>query len=744
MPLQEPIFDSRTYREILNEALARIPTHNPEWTNFNDSDPGITLLQLFSYMTESIIYRANLIPERNHKKFLRLLGIPMQAAQAARGLVSFSNPHGGLDVVTLDSDRLLSASDVPFRTMQSLQVLPVEAKLFYKSPLPAHRYPEVDAIYNALYASYQTDGGMLEYYETKTFTTPEAGSVLPILDMGTQTVDGSLWVALLARPSEIDSIEVVRERLGGKVLTLGVMPALAQDGCTLYPRGTKASDTRPSLVFEIPNVVSEQAAYTRLKPRTETDLLAQPGVVELTLPSADQLTYWGDLDPLETGTGDFPPSLEDTDDQERLITWIRLRSPETNFAGTGSRQVHIPVSWLGINATQVVQRAHVEAEQLPTGTGEPDQSGTLTNTPVIKDSVQVRVNGEVWLQIDDLTTATAEVPQRSPRFSARDSQDVQRLATPAKVFTVDRESGEVRFGDGLHGMRPPRDAAIQASYDYGGGRRGTIGIGTINKGESLPAGIQVLNPVPTWGGEEGETVTQAEKRITGFIRNRDRLVSKQDMEDIVSATPGVDLGRREVLPLVHPDQPFQDSFGVVTVLVIPRNDPVQPDAPRPDSLFLQTICEYLSPRRILTTELHVRGPEYVPVWLSLSVDVIPGREAGEVLEAVRNAVRNFISPLHGGFEQQGWPLSKDVEAAEIAAAAARVSGVAKVKQTLIGDDGGEVAGVVTIEGLELPQLMAIEVTTGTAASIAEIQGAQGLIIGEGIRSTPVPVIPEQC
>ena len=34
-------------------------------------------------------------------------------------------------------------------------------------------------------------------------------------------------------------------------------------------------------------------------------------------------------------------------------------------------------------------------------------------------------------------------------------------------------------------------------------------------------------------------------------------------------------------------------------------------------------------------------------------------------------------------------MNKDVEAAEIAAAAARVSGVAKVKETLIGDDGGD-------------------------------------------------------
>ena len=93
MPLQEPQFDSRAYRDILNDALARIPVHNPNWTNFTDADPGVTVLQLFSFLTESIIYRANLIPERNRRKFLRLLGQNMQAATAATGIVTFANPR---------------------------------------------------------------------------------------------------------------------------------------------------------------------------------------------------------------------------------------------------------------------------------------------------------------------------------------------------------------------------------------------------------------------------------------------------------------------------------------------------------------------------------------------------------------------------------------------------------------------------------------------------------------------------
>ena len=89
MPLTEPQFEIQTYREILDDAIARIPAHTPEWTNRADPDPGITLLQLFSYMYEALHYRANLIPERNRQKFLRLLQIPLRKASTAQGLVTF-------------------------------------------------------------------------------------------------------------------------------------------------------------------------------------------------------------------------------------------------------------------------------------------------------------------------------------------------------------------------------------------------------------------------------------------------------------------------------------------------------------------------------------------------------------------------------------------------------------------------------------------------------------------------------
>src|SRR5215217_4469093 len=132
MPLISPPLDNRRFEQLRDEALARIPVHNPEWTNFNKSDPGVTLLELFAFLTENLLYRSNQIPERNRRKFLSLLGIPLKPASSARGLVTFDNERGPLQTITLQKEIEARAGQIPFRTVSALDVLPIEAQVFYK------------------------------------------------------------------------------------------------------------------------------------------------------------------------------------------------------------------------------------------------------------------------------------------------------------------------------------------------------------------------------------------------------------------------------------------------------------------------------------------------------------------------------------------------------------------------------------------------------------------------------------
>lgn len=84
MSLQAPNLDSRTFDQLVKEARDRIPRFTPEWTNLNDSDPGMTLIKLQAWLTETLLYEVNRVPELNYIKFLQLLNISPTPAKAAK------------------------------------------------------------------------------------------------------------------------------------------------------------------------------------------------------------------------------------------------------------------------------------------------------------------------------------------------------------------------------------------------------------------------------------------------------------------------------------------------------------------------------------------------------------------------------------------------------------------------------------------------------------------------------------
>jgi hypothetical protein len=770
MPLTVPAIDGRSYQALLDEALARIPVHNPEWTNFNDSDPGVTLVQLFAFMTENLLYRANQIPERNRRKFLSLLGVPLQAAASAQGLVTFTNERGPLQTLTLNAGLEVRAGQAPFRTRAGLDVLPVEARPFLKRKLED---PPADVVeyYQHLYASYRpSPSTRLLLYET--MPLPAAGSpAFPDgVDLGRDTVDGSLWIALFMRdadrPYDAENKLRVRRALAGKTVSLGVVPSLADASVLLSPAGRPTAEGEPLLQYQVPrgrtlqrNGLEPAPEYVSLEARTTTDVLSEPGVVQLTLPSEGELGAWeDDLDPLEPGVGDLPPTLEDTNLSERLITWLRVRLPATQLGRDRSSLVRARLRWVGINTVQVSQRAHVSGELLPAGTGEPDQSVFLRRTPVIPASVRLTVSAgddeTQWAEVDDLLSAGSEVRVLDAKLPPGAPAPQER---PSRVFTVDAESGEIRFGDGLRGARPPAGAVIRADYDYGVGRDGNVGPGAINSAPSLPAGMRVSNPVRTWGGDEGETVADGEKQVARYLQHRDRLVTLEDFETITRRAPGVDIGRVEALPAYNPElAPNEpgDAPGAVTIMVIPKHDPIQPDAPLPDRLFLDTICDYINPRRLVTTEVYLRPPVYKPIWISVGINVVAGDavSVAEVREVVRRELAAFLSPLPGAASERGWPLRKPVVALELWAVASRVRGVSLVNGVLLAEGQNAPAPQVAMAGLELPRVAGISVSPGDPVPL-ELLRNQVLDVGsldptndpsEQVRVVPVPVVPQEC
>jgi phage-related baseplate assembly protein len=88
MPINLPNLDDRTFADLAQEAQSLIPVYAPEWTNHNESDPGITLIELFAYLSEMLMYRLNRVTDANVSAFLKLIdGIERIPSTHNRGMV---------------------------------------------------------------------------------------------------------------------------------------------------------------------------------------------------------------------------------------------------------------------------------------------------------------------------------------------------------------------------------------------------------------------------------------------------------------------------------------------------------------------------------------------------------------------------------------------------------------------------------------------------------------------------------
>ena len=139
MALPVPNLDDRRFQDLVDDAKRLVQRRCPEWTDHNVSDPGVTLIELFAWMTDQLLYRVNRIPDRNYVKFLELIGIRLFPPSAARGQVTFwlSGPQpdairiaGGTQAATIRTE---TDNAIVFTTLDDLPIVPVAVTAAFTS-----------------------------------------------------------------------------------------------------------------------------------------------------------------------------------------------------------------------------------------------------------------------------------------------------------------------------------------------------------------------------------------------------------------------------------------------------------------------------------------------------------------------------------------------------------------------------------------------------------------------------------
>lgn len=107
MPLESPNLDDRTYKDIVEEIRNLIPRYAPEYSDWNEHDPGMTLIQLFSWLSEIIIYRLNKVPDKNYIEFLKLIGVELKPATPAKAHLTFTLTDEDIESITIPKGTLV-------------------------------------------------------------------------------------------------------------------------------------------------------------------------------------------------------------------------------------------------------------------------------------------------------------------------------------------------------------------------------------------------------------------------------------------------------------------------------------------------------------------------------------------------------------------------------------------------------------------------------------------------------------
>ena len=721
MPIPITSLDNRSFDDLVAEARQRLQAHLPEMQPLVEGDPMLALVDVFAWMTESVIYRANLIPERQRQAFLNLLHLPMRPAQPARGIVSIdTKPKGPALPPLLRSESTLAAGEVIFSTLGELQSTPLALAVMTKESVSDN---DLDALGIPRHSLQEIYG-----VKTKAFRPRSFSAGKDVLDLA-HSQDKRFYLLLhlpdkkLAAPATLDTL---RENLAGQIINVGIAPLddqPAEIAESLAPRKLQWH-----IIWQ-KNATDRKAMYLPLEVIHDTSKGGrQTGVVRLRLPkSVGVLKSQFANDPQYAGFGNTPPEQPADIPPEQVVCWLSLSAPG---------ETDLKLGYLGINAVDVIAQGIVRDQVIGIGDGRVGQVALLNRSDVDASSVQIEVSEH----------GTYVPWQPVPHFAASRPDD--------RVYRFDSATGTVQFGDGIRGSRPAPNARIRAAYyRYGGGKQGNLPADNI-KQLITPASTAFLlrHEWRTAYGLDAETVADAEQRIPAHLNHRNRAVTQNDFIQLARDNPIAPVGRAEMIAGLLPGNSLASVRlhvpGVVSLFVMPPAIPAFAAAPKPTAGLLRDVYTYMDERKLLGTELYVLSPEFIPVAISLSVEVIDPAVLTETLNTVNQAVLLYLWALApGGHLAQGWPMGRALEINELITVAARVKGVLAVNHVRLfyQVDSGEwiETDKLALQKYQLPEVMVVETHEGEdpPPAPAIIEGVDG---GDDDDAIAVPIIPELC
>jgi len=692
--------DDRSFDDLVEECILRIPRYCPEWTNYNPGDPGITLVELFAWLVHQMLYRFNQVPQRHYVAFLELLGIRLLPPRPASVELTFYLSKAQVEpkllrvnteVATVRTERQKA---IVFTTDRDLVIGQPKIKHMLIASTVESR-PTRDTLINRF------DG--TEYERERQWN-----DLATPIELFQPCKPGSCFYWVFSTDqgnslSEPAMNNISFENISGNIL------AITFKGQAAVTTGINTNN--PPLRWE---------AWTGSE--WQSGILRQP---------SDDRTKGFSFDSL--GEDAPNPELEGADIILHLPQawssdnfdgyegyWIRCvyiepngkyqqfgyeRSPE--IIGTGVRSIG--------GMVQASESITIENESLGMSAGRPGQSFQLSATPVLQrraeEYVEVHLlNGEVevWTEVEHFGDSgpedrhylidsqngqvqfgplIRESSQLVSQIRARRQSQVQswgrsNLRQPdtqmvnSEPLSAFMDDGD-RRAERQYGAVPAMDAEIYMKrYRVGGGSRGNIKAEqlTVLK-SSVPYIKRAVNYSAAEGGVDSESLDQAIMRVPAILRTRKTALTPEEFEQTARRFEG--RGGCRIQRAHYISSPYLAHTGIVNLAIVPAvqdsllntKHGLHPNCLKMSDTVLDELQSYLDIHKALGVRVKPHLPQYVAIKVQAQIIAtnknLADEQQNELGEKICQLLYHFLNPITGGFAGEGWPLKRSVRSSDI-------------------------------------------------------------------------------
>ncbi len=703
MPLPLPDLDDRRWRDLVDEATSLIHRYAPGWTDYNVSDPGITLIDLLAWITEADVFGLDRIPRSHRERFLALAGSVLSPVKPASTPLEFAVAGSS---ITLPKGVVLAAATD-------------------SGPAVIHQLSQAVQVLGCALSAVQVWTGDAFVDRTRDWRTatrfdalgpdPSVGAALllgldpgPVLDPAARL---SIWLDLDEQGAAPDDTSPPAHHGSRTVWEL-------HDGSGWTPFGGNVVDetrslTRPGRVVvplgevgtarSVQGAVSQPLRWVRVR-------LAQ-GRPDVTARIGDILVDAGTVVQSTPAYATWHYAEPDYDPPPAFVPGARVSfAARTDARGkvvdlNSSADPDDPHALILVRADGSITLTLLHGGVCD---GAPSFESSVAGGPFAGSPI------EVW---------TADLDSNT-RWTVVDT--LLRSGPSDHHVVFDPATGAIRFGDGEHGRIPSAGATVLVGAASTGGVAGsptarttwrldtTHPVTVALTGDDPIAGsafsIRAGRPSPAqpaddleagegraadavWTHErlielaptgEDPTLDQLDRAAVLARSRPPRAAVDLDFERLALEVPGTAVLRAKAWAGFDPSWPCLVAPGTVTVVVVPG---LPTRRPTPTPGLLRQIHDYLHPRRTLGTRLVVTAPDYITVSVRAVLAAQHRVDTDRVRADAESMLYAFLDPLTGGPQGRGWPFGRNVFHSELLRQLDLIGGVDHVDEIELTANG---------------------------------------------------------